>query len=309
MRKRFPVGLLAAALLCLAPPTTRADVWDLGTDNDNVSGSDNELTHGLDQVHDLAAQAGGTIEDVDWYRFQIPYATSWEILLDGITGDVSNGGASPALELIGPDGTTVDAVGTPLTSFGVARRLTTYPGSIPDYTSFVRVGAPVCALACTADDRYRIRVYETTLVVPRYNNGNGQVTALVLQNNTPVAVSGIAYAYGAAGVALGSFSFVTQPYEVKTINLATIDAGLLNNTAGGLRLAHSAPYGQLTGKAVALEPATECRRMSAQPGGRGWPTTRAGKRRVRRTTAPPAVVAGCGRRSWAPTTASSPRPR
>ena len=253
---RLCIALLLAALAATVP-AVRADVWDQGTDNDNDSGSDTELTHGLSQVHDLAAQAGGTVADEDWYRFQIPYATSWEILLDGLTGDVSGGAATPALELLDSDGTTVIGVGSPLTSFSVARHLTTSNLSqTPDYPLYLRVSNPTCGLACTGADEYRIRAYETTLFVPRYNNANSQLTVLVLQNNSGDLINGFVYAYGASGVFTGGFSITLAAYEVATFNLATVSGGVLNNTAGGLRIAHRAGYGQLTGKAVALEPAT-----------------------------------------------------
>ena len=80
---RLCIALLLAALGATVP-AVRADVWDQGNDND--LGTDTELTHGLVQVHDLAAQAGGTVQDEDWYRLQIPEKTSWEVVLDGMTG-------------------------------------------------------------------------------------------------------------------------------------------------------------------------------------------------------------------------------
>jgi hypothetical protein len=255
MRKGFWTNVLVAALSAAAP-ASRADVWDLGADNDNGKGTDTEVTHGMDQVHDLASQQAGTVADEDWYRLEIPNRTSWEILVDGMTGDVSNGTTAPALDLLASDGTTGVGVGTPLTSFGVARHLTTLSSLSADLTRFVRVSGAACGLNCTASDQYRIRAYETTLYLPRYNNSNGQVTVLVLQNDSSDTVAVNAIAYGAAGSSPGVVVFTLQPYEVAAYNLATVQGGLLNNTSGGLRIYHTAAYGKLTGKAVAVEPAT-----------------------------------------------------
>jgi hypothetical protein len=256
MQKPILTSILTV-ILAGSVSAARADVWDLGADTDNDSGTDNEIVHGLEQVHDLAAQNLGTQEDVDWYRFHMPYATSWEIVLDGLTGDLSSAAGEPALEEIGSDGTTVDITGSPLTSFGVAQHLTDFNiGVYPDAPLFVRVSGPACGLLCGPSDQYRIRAQETTLFVPRYNNVGGQVTILVLQNDGSDTVSGWVYAFGVGGAFPGYFSFTLMPYEAATYNLATVAAGVLNNTSGGLRIMHTAAAGLLTGKAVALEPTT-----------------------------------------------------
>jgi hypothetical protein len=257
MREGFLKAVLAVALIC-APAVARADVWDLGSDNDNDFGSDNELVHGLEQVHDMAAQQGGTVEDVDWYRFNQQYNTSFEIVLDGLTGDVSNGTTSPALELLLDDATTVIGSSQGVTGFGTARSLrglqpTGTPG---ERVLYVRVSSPSCGLNCTASDQYRVRFYDTTCAVPRYNNANGQVTVLVLQNTTAQAVTGYVLALGPSGISLGGFPVNLLPYQVTTFNLAAVANGALSNTSGGLLVMNDAPYGTLAGKAVALEPTT-----------------------------------------------------
>ncbi len=53
-------GAALAALLSLPASSASADVWDLQTDNDDVYQTDNELTHGTIQQHDLGA-AGCTV--------------------------------------------------------------------------------------------------------------------------------------------------------------------------------------------------------------------------------------------------------
>lgn len=241
--------------------SAQADVWDVGTDNDNDSGSDNEIVHGLNQLHDLAAQSAGTIQDVDWYTFRHPAGRSFEIVVEGLTGDVSNGTTSPAVQLIASDGTSVDDDSEPITNFGVARSLRAYsgllPGSTPGfYSGFLRISNPACGLTCAANDQYRIRAYETTLTLPRFNNAGSQITVLILQNPTDKTVFGTAHALANTGTVLGSLTFALQPYATLVTNLSTALGGALNGQSGSLVIPHNGPYGVLSGKGVALEPST-----------------------------------------------------
>lgn len=252
------LGCLAAALL--SAPAATPDVWDLGSDSDNDSGSDNEILHGLDQVHDLAARNGGTVEDVDFYAFRHGNSRSYEILVDGITGAAAGPGGL-TVQLVAMDGTTVEQDSVAVSSFGVARSLRSYSTLPPstgtgDFGFLVRVANPACALTCGADDEYRIRAYDTTLTLPRFNNSNGQTTVLVLQNPTPRQVLGSIRAMSNGGADLGQFNIAIAPYGTSVTNLASVSGGLLGNQSGSLFVSHTAGYGILTGKGVALEPAT-----------------------------------------------------
>lgn len=47
-----------------------------------------KLVHGMVQVHDMAVDPGGVVVDEDWYRVAtLPYS-SYEILAEGLTGDL-----------------------------------------------------------------------------------------------------------------------------------------------------------------------------------------------------------------------------
>ena len=254
-------GLLTLVAVLALGTFAGADVWDVGTDNDNDSGSDNEIVHGLNQLHDLAAQSGGTVADVDWFTFRWPAARSFEVLVEGITGDVSNGTTSPAVQFMATDGVTVDQDSKPVTNFGVARSLRGFsglqPGSTPGfYSGFLRVSNPACGLTCAANDQYRIRAYETTLTLPRFNNAGTQITVLILQNPTTQAVLGMVHALSNNGTLLGSLNFVVQPYGTYVANLSTVLGGALNGQSGSLVIPHDGPYGMLSGKGVAVEPST-----------------------------------------------------
>ena len=257
MQIRFVSVALALALWSVAP-ALRADVWDVGTDSDNDSGSDNELVNGLDQVHDMAAQQGGTVEDVDWYPFRRFCNRSYEVLLDGITGGLANATTGqPALEVILADGTTVITTSQPVTSLGIARRLI-YRCDSADFEliGWVRVSSPACGLSCTNTDQYHIHFRDTTALVPRFNNSATQVSILVLQNPTPASVAAQLVAYDATGTMVADIGVTLGPNQVQTINLSTVDAGVLAGKSGALDIVNGAPYGALAGKVVSLEPAT-----------------------------------------------------
>jgi hypothetical protein len=64
---------------------------------------------------------------------------------------------------------------------------------------------------------YRIRAYETTYSIPRFNNAGSQVTVLLLQNPTPYTLQG---------------------------------------KGGSITVSNDGRYGDMAGKAIALEPAT-----------------------------------------------------
>jgi hypothetical protein len=79
-------------------------------DNDNTSNSENELVNGL-----------------DWFPFRLRGDASYEVLPGGITGAVGNvNTGSPALELLASDGSTSFGSSSPVTSLGIARRLSLF---------------------------------------------------------------------------------------------------------------------------------------------------------------------------------------
>jgi len=247
---------IAIAIALLGTAGARADVWDLGSDSDNDSGSDNEIVHGLTQVHDLAARAGGTIEDVDWYAFRLPESRSFEIRMDGITGDTA--GVGPSLDVIGANGTTVVQSASTVTPSGSARvlRIMSDVTGTGDATLFVRVSDPQCGLACTGDDEYRIHAFDTTMALARYNNRNGQVTVLILQNPSDRTITFRAGAYLDSGSLVGTIPGQIPAHGTSVINLDTFNNSGLHDQSGSLVIRHDGPYLGLAGKGVALEPAT-----------------------------------------------------
>jgi uncharacterized protein DUF11 len=217
-----------------------------------VLGSDGELTHGMDIVHDLAAQAGPVADQDVFLISQKPYS-SYEVVVDATSGDIG-AGAGPLVQLIGPDGTTVLQDSAPVGT-GSSRSLrlrNATSTTVTDQT--VRVRSASCGTDCGPDDTYRIRAYETTYSVPRFNNSGTQVTVLVLQNPTSYTIAGTVRFQASSGAQVAEETFSLDPKETLVLNTATVPGA--NGISGAITIDHYGRYGDLTGKTVALEPAT-----------------------------------------------------
>lgn len=245
---------LAASVLA-APAAHARDIWDL-TGNDNNNGTRSEIAPGALQVHDL--EAVGAIADQDWFRIsQKPY-TSYEVLVDGLTGGlapvpVTVPGTELGVHLVRAGGAVVPS--NALGASGSARVLyfrNESAASIDD--EFVRVSNPACTSACTANEQYRIRLFDTTYGVPRFNNSATQLTLLIVQNTSDRVVYFNAYFFDGNGVGLGVYSQNLAPFGTIVLNTTTVP-GLAGNS-GSIIVQNDGRYGVLTGKAVSLEPAT-----------------------------------------------------
>ncbi len=211
--------------------------------------TDRELAHGADAWQSLAAQGG--VAQVDYYRLaQRPYS-SYEVAVDGDSGDVQ----PVQLDRLASDVSTLlatsQAIGT-----GAARSLRWRNSSSNTVTTQairVRSGGS-CSTDCGADDTYRIRCYETTAAIPRFNNAGTQLTVLILQNPAGYTITGTAYFWSGAGGLLASSGFALPARQ--TLVLATSSLAALVGRSGTITIAHDGRYGDLAGKAVALEPAT-----------------------------------------------------
>lgn len=210
-----------------------------------------ELSHGARVRGDLRGVGAG--EDRDDYRiFQEPYA-SYEVVLDEPSGDLGSG-QGPLLERIDVDGSTVVQGGAPAGS-GPARSLrwvNTVTEPVTDQT--IRVRSASCGSDCGPEDVYRLRAYETTAAIPRFNNSASQVTVVVLHNRSAVPVQGALHFWAADGTLRH-----TQPIALAgrgAYVLNTSGVASLAGQSGTATLVHDGRLGDLAGKAIALEPAT-----------------------------------------------------
>jgi hypothetical protein len=235
--------------LNLTPGTNANGLDPLGTgtilDDDAAPQSMLEVSHGTDLRADLA---GGT---PDLYRVSQKALASYEALLDDVSGDAVPG---LLLERLAADGVTVAQTALPAgTGSALSLRWeNTVAGTVN--SQHIRLRSPACGASCGPDDVYRLRVYETTMTVARFNNTGTQVTVLVLHNPTSVPIHGHVSFWSVSGTLLSYGPFTFTPHMTSVANLALITA--LQGRSGSVTVSHDAPYGVLVGKAVALEPST-----------------------------------------------------
>jgi len=260
--KRFSVLLGLVCISFIVPKYAGAiDVWDAtGGHVDDNNGTDNELASGSEQLHDLQA-VGGTA-DQDWYRIgQLPYS-SYEVIVDGLTEEVASIPATTSGQAIQVD--LVDGAGTLISSgyafsqIGAARSLRfRNQTATEEDNQYVRVtsgSSGGCTTTCTTNAQYRILFRETTLMAPRFNNSGTQTTVLILQNGSNSSVAGTARFFNATGTLLGSSTFSLNAHGTLVLPTNTVTG--VSGQSGSITIDHSGRYGQLTGKAVALEPST-----------------------------------------------------
>jgi hypothetical protein len=119
---------------------------------------------------------------------------------------------------------------------------------------YVRVRSGGCTTDCGPEDVYRIRLYDTTASLARFNNSASQITVVVLQNRGPAPLSGRVYFWNAAGALIHQEPLGLAGWGSVSVNTSAIPA--LQGAAGSITIAHDGPYAILAGKTVALEPST-----------------------------------------------------
>jgi len=248
IEKTAVFGLAFAGALALGG-AARADEWDVGDDTDNGGATDNVLLHGSEQIHDLAVVGG--LADQDWYLTANRSFSSYSAVIDGMTGD---------LDLSSVDMQRLDVAGTVVlesalvSDFGGTLSLNWLVGEVasPPLANFVRVQGAACGTNCNGSDRYRMRFYETTYAIPRFNNSGTQATVLLVQNVTDRACTIVYYFIGASGSLISASASVITPRELE-ISPTAVSAP---SQSGSVRIAHTCGYGGLAGKAVSVEPST-----------------------------------------------------
>ncbi|MET0556056.1 MAG: hypothetical protein ABW221_23660 [Vicinamibacteria bacterium] len=239
-------GLAAALLSCAA--TAGADVWDLQEHNDDTVATRNSLRHGAEQLHDLAVRPG-PVADVDWYLVYQNRDSSYEVVVDGISGDAG----TPQLERLAPGGTTViQAAGNGTLSMAL-RWMNTAALDVGDER--VRVSGQGCGTDCGSDDVYSIRVRETTVYVPRFNNSGTQGTVLLLQAAPAHQAVNVRMVFRTADGTLLHTIAAQVPFEGSAV-FSLPSYAQLAGQSGHVTIGHDGGYGGLVVKAVAIEPAT-----------------------------------------------------
>jgi hypothetical protein len=247
-RQTMTFAALTLAAVLAHGGTVHADDWDVASVGDGSIATRNELFHGSEQVHDLSA-TGSFVGDQDWYVVESRRFSSYQMVVDGMTGDLRL--AEEDVQLLDTPGATVQASAA-LTDFGGNLNLTWRNLTASAVKQFVRVRGAACGTTCTADDRYRVRFYDTTYGIARFNNSATQTTVLVTQNVTDRSCD-VTYVFQSAAGGLLSNPVHTLPARGLDVFPTPL---LVANQSGSVRIVHTCGYGGLSGKAVSIEPAT-----------------------------------------------------
>jgi hypothetical protein len=242
----FVLNLSGASGATLPDPQGQGTILD----DDAPSLASNELVHGAVQTADLAADPG-PIADVDYYRLGQDPRASYEVVLDATSGDVV---PAVLLERLASNNTTIlqTAVNVGTGSSKSLRWENLLPAKVT--AQHIRVRNAGCGVTCGPEDVYRIRAYETTYSIPRFNNSASQVTVLLIQNAASYTINGRAYFWDTAGALLYIQPFSLAPKALFGMGTSTVVA--LQGKGGTITVSNDGRYGDLAGKAIALEPAT-----------------------------------------------------
>lgn len=173
--------------------------------------------------------------------------TSYEILADEISGD-----AGPlVLSRIAPNGSVVGE-SVPVGTGGARSLRWTNEWEFPRDDDHVAVEGGNCGTACGADDRYRLRMLDTTLRGGRLVTG-AQQTAIILQNRTDRTVTGKVWLWAAEPLTYPPYrSFTLAPRGTWVLNLGdSVGYGF----SGSATVTHDAGYEGLAGKTVTFDTA------------------------------------------------------
>jgi uncharacterized repeat protein (TIGR01451 family) len=219
---------------------------DTGVDAD-VASVGRELIHGSMVVSPV--DDGG----MRYFRMRQQPTSSYEIVVDGASGDLGDAAQPLNLQRVAADLSTVlaEAGGG---GFARSLRWETSATTVVDDQA-IRVRSTACTASCGADDLFRIRAYDTTGDIARFNNTGGQVTVVLLQNLSSATVAATVRFWSPTGALLHAAHFgFLPPRGLATLN--TVAQAPLSGLAGSITVTSNAPYGLLVGKAVSVEPAT-----------------------------------------------------
>jgi hypothetical protein len=204
-------------------------------------------------VHDLAAQGG--VIDQDWFVIRSRAFSSYEVLVDGLQGELWSSVATPLLvDRVDGAGTVLTAGATPPGGQGSSRTVRWANNTGTQSIDFIRVDGAntTCTTACTTNAQYTIRTWETTGAISRFNNSGAQITVVLLQNPTDYAINGTVYLWSASGTLAASQGFTLPAKALSVINTSGIAPG----ASGSITFTQDGRFGDLQGKSVAVEPST-----------------------------------------------------
>jgi hypothetical protein len=240
---------LVALVSLAAWPAAADDRWEIangGGSTDDTIPTNNGLTHGTTQLHDLQGSVDTDIGFVAQRAFR-----SYEARIVD-TQHCWNSLGCDAFERIDAGGVVVQP-GIPFdgaTLNGITLRWET--DAAPAQFTWVRTRGTVSHGGF--DSQYEIQFYDTTYLVPRWNNGGTQTTVFLIQAAQARSVTGSIHFFNAGGTLLATAPLSVPAAGLQVVGTSSISA--LAGQSGSAVITHSGGYGALAGKAVALEPGT-----------------------------------------------------
>ncbi|MET0553761.1 MAG: Calx-beta domain-containing protein, partial [Vicinamibacteria bacterium] len=220
------------------PAGARAAIID---DDGVASGPALELAHGS-RLRSAAAADGVH----GWLVVHQPPLSSYEAVVEDVSGDLQ----PLLLSRRDPHGTTPSQTSIALGTGQVQTlRWTAYEP--PEDGGMLRLESDACAPLCGADDRYSVRVYDTTIAVPRLVNAGSNRTFVIVFNTTDREARANVTCWNASGSAVGSWS-VTLAARASAVQ----DSSIACAAGASATITHDAGYGGLVGKAVTGDSAT-----------------------------------------------------
>lgn len=245
MTLRAAIGAMAMVLTAFS--AWADDPWELDPEEDGQA-TRAHILPGQQQIRDLQGGPGTPDEDWTWIvpvaRHSYQARATGAALWSGLAGYAK-------LERVS-SGLTVLATGTDedVASFR-GHTLRWIAGSTSDHEYLRVTGAP--GVAQTAAP-YTLELFDTTYAIPRWNSTGTQNTILIIQNNKTSPVTGSIYFYGSSGNLVHTAALSVPANGAQLVSTNTIPQ--LAGQSGVAHVAHTGGRGALSGKAVALEPAT-----------------------------------------------------
>jgi uncharacterized repeat protein (TIGR01451 family) len=237
--------------LSVVPPSGVDDLVPANNsalDVDVIAADRTELMHGTSRT---------ALLDASGERYfairQAPFS-SYEVVVDQVSGDVGTLASPLRLERLSSGLAVLTSAQATGVAFSRSLRWMNTSAAAVDGQA-VRVQSTSCTTDCGPDDAFRVRTYDTTYDLARFNNSGGQGTVVVIQNNGTAAANGRVYFWSGAGALIASVPFASLPPRgVLALNTAALPATA--GQSGSVTIANDGPYGSLAGKGVAVDPAT-----------------------------------------------------
>lgn len=259
MKQTTAVVFAVLAVMAAGTAARAHDPWDIAFVGDDSGLTVNTLSPGLAQLHDLD-QGALAADDQDWAVVPTLEHHSYEARVSGsmVGFDWGICPTCAQFERVDGDGlvltedvaTVQDGAGGGPEAYDRSVRWIAWGDTIQD---FVRVRG-AASQSENAGSVYTLRYWDTTYTLPRWNAAGGQVTVVVLTSLVPAAVTGSIHFFSGTGALVHTQPFALARDTPFVFNTGSVPA--LAGLSGYALVPHTAGYGGLSGKAVALDPAT-----------------------------------------------------